>query len=86
MIYLIPKCFKKKKDFIEKCFKYLDSINNLDIEFNPQKSINSQAYSAALITGAYRKGYDLVKSSIPSNFKKIFKQEIVNPFELTQSM
>jgi len=39
MIYLIPKCFKKKKDFIEKCFKYLDSINNLDIEFNPQKSI-----------------------------------------------
>jgi len=39
MIYLIPKCFKKKKDFIKTCFKYLDGIENLDIEFNPKKSI-----------------------------------------------
>tara|TARA_R110000787_G_scaffold59444_3_gene134719 strand:- start:1539 stop:2072 length:534 start_codon:yes stop_codon:yes gene_type:complete len=39
MIYLIPKCFKKKKEFIENCFKYLDSISELNIEFNPHKCI-----------------------------------------------
>tara|TARA_R110002096_G_scaffold248690_1_gene441096 strand:+ start:15501 stop:16037 length:537 start_codon:yes stop_codon:yes gene_type:complete len=39
MIYLIPKCFNKKKDFIEKCFEYLNSVNDLNIEFNPKKSI-----------------------------------------------
>lgn len=39
MIYLIPKNFNKKKEFIEKCFKYLNSIDELNIEFNPKKSI-----------------------------------------------
>ena len=39
MIYLIPKCFNKKREFIEKCFQYLNSINNLEIDFNPKKSI-----------------------------------------------
>lgn len=38
MIYLIPKCFKQKKEFIELCFKYIDSVNSLDIEYQPQKS------------------------------------------------
>lgn len=39
MIYLIPKCFSQKKEFIENCFKYIDSINKLKIDFNPKKSI-----------------------------------------------
>tara|TARA_R110001599_G_scaffold1110_4_gene5315 strand:+ start:573 stop:1100 length:528 start_codon:yes stop_codon:yes gene_type:complete len=39
MIYLIPKCFSQKKEFIENIFKYLDSINKLKIDFNPKKSI-----------------------------------------------
>lgn len=39
MIYLIPKSFNEKKDFIKKCFNYLDSIKEQDIEYNPKKSI-----------------------------------------------
>jgi hypothetical protein len=39
MIYLIPKCFNNKKDFIERCFQYLHSIEKLNIVFNPKKSI-----------------------------------------------
>lgn len=39
MIYLIPKCFSNKKDFIERCFNYLDAIEKLDIHYNPKKSI-----------------------------------------------
>tara|TARA_R110000803_G_scaffold41697_1_gene89520 strand:- start:2849 stop:3376 length:528 start_codon:yes stop_codon:yes gene_type:complete len=39
MIYLIPKCFSQKKEFIENCFKYIDSINKLKIDFNSKKSI-----------------------------------------------
>ena len=45
MIYLIPKCFKKKKEFIENCFKYLDSISELNIEFNPNKCIYPRYFS-----------------------------------------
>ena len=39
MIYLIPKNINKKKEFIEKCFNYLNSVYNLEIEYNPKKSI-----------------------------------------------
>ena len=39
MIYLIPKCFSQKKEFIENCFKYIDSLSELKIDFNPKKSI-----------------------------------------------
>ena len=39
MIYLIPKCVYTKKDFIEKCFKYIDDVKKLDIIHNPKKSI-----------------------------------------------
>ena len=77
-IYL--NALMQNKSLMEKILTY-DAFT--DIEFNPKKSINCQAYSAAMITGAYRKGHDLVTGAIPSKFKKIFKPELVNPFELT---
>ena len=39
MIYLIPKCINQKKEYIERCFQYLDSIDKLKIDYNPKKSI-----------------------------------------------
>jgi len=39
MIYLIPKNFNSKKQFIEDCFKYLDSLTRLDIIYNSKKSM-----------------------------------------------
>ena len=53
-----------------------------DIEFNPKKSYNCQAYSAALYKSARLRGYDLSKIKDPKKFKKLFPREKLINFQL----
>ena len=46
-----------------------------DIEFNPEKSFNCQAYAAALFKAATIRGMDLSETKIPSKFKELFPKE-----------
>lgn len=46
-----------------------------DIEFNPKKSYNCQAYSAALYKSAYQRGYNLQEIKDPLKFKKLFPKD-----------
>ena len=66
MIYLIPKCFNNKKDFIERCFQYLDAIEHLEIDFNPKKAIYPR------LKGTKKRGrhalIEILNSLNPSHF------------------
>tara|TARA_B100000795_G_C22773484_1_gene428949 strand:+ start:750 stop:1424 length:675 start_codon:yes stop_codon:yes gene_type:complete len=53
-----------------------------DIEFNPKKSYNCQAYSAALYKSALLRGYDLDGIKDPTIFKKLFPKEKLISFQL----
>lgn len=53
-----------------------------DIEFNPKKSYNCQAYSAALYKSAKLRGYDLSEIKDPKKFKKLFPKEKLINFQL----
>ena len=52
-----------------------------DIEFNPKKSYNCQAYSLALYKSAYQRGYNLEKIKDPEKFKKLFPKEKLMNFQ-----
>ena len=47
-----------------------------DIEFNPKKSYNCQAYSAALYKSALMRDYDLNLIKDPKKFKELFPREV----------
>tara|TARA_B100001564_G_C20478131_1_gene595794 strand:+ start:126 stop:800 length:675 start_codon:yes stop_codon:yes gene_type:complete len=47
-----------------------------DIEFNPKKSFNCQAYSASLYNAALMRDYDINLIKSPSDFKKLFPREV----------
>lgn len=51
--WLYINALKKKPDLAE---RLLDYSAFTDIEFNPERSINCQAYSAALFTSLYKRG------------------------------
>lgn len=46
-----------------------------DIEFNPKKSYNCQAYTAALYISASLRGIELEEIQSPKNFKETFPSE-----------
>ena len=52
-----------------------------DIEFNPKKSFNCQAYSAALYCSAQARGFNLDDVKDPSKFKKLFPRERLEAFQ-----
>jgi hypothetical protein len=53
-----------------------------DIEFNPKKSYNCQAYSAALYKSAKLRGYNLSEIKDPKKFKKLFPKDKLINFQL----
>ena len=53
-----------------------------DIEFNPKKSFNCQAYSAALYCSAQEKGFNLIEIKDPKIFKNLFPKEKLINFQL----
>ena len=53
-----------------------------DIEFNPKKSYNCQAYSAALYKSAKLRGYNLSAIKDPKKFKKLFPKDKLINFQL----
>jgi len=53
-----------------------------DIEFNPKKSYNCQAYSAALYKSAKLRRYDLSEIKDPKKFKKLFPKDKLINFQL----
>lgn len=53
-----------------------------DIEFNPKKSYNCQAYSAALYKSAKLRGYDLSEVKDPKKFRKLFPKDKLINFQL----
>jgi hypothetical protein len=53
-----------------------------DIEFNPKKSFNCQAYSAALYKAALLREYNLDEIKDPKVFKKLFPKEQLLNFQL----
>lgn len=69
----------KNKDLHEPIMKY-DGFT--DIEYNPKKSINCQAYSVALFTALYKRGLLSQALETPEKFKDtILKFKIVNANE-----
>ena len=52
-----------------------------DIEFNPKKSYNCQAYSAALYISAYLRGIQLEDIQSPKNFKEAFPSDKLISFQ-----
>ena len=69
-IYL--NALKQNPKYVEELISY-DAFT--DIEFNPKKSINGQAYSAALFVSLYHSGQleEVMKS--PNNFLQFFQSE-----------
>ena len=53
-----------------------------DIEFNPKKSYNCQAYSAALYKAALLRKYNLKEIKDPRAFKELFPREQLLNFQL----
>ena len=53
-----------------------------DIEFNPKKSFNCQAYSAALFCSAQARGFNLTEIKDPKKFKNLFPKEKLITFQL----
>jgi len=53
-----------------------------DIEFNPKKSFNCQAYSAALYRSAQERGFNLIEIKDPKKFKKLFPKDKLINFQL----
>ena len=53
-----------------------------DIKFNPKKSYNCQAYSAALYKSAKLRGYNLSEIKDPKKFKKLFPKDKLINFQL----
>ena len=62
----------QNKEIAEKIIEY-DAFT--DIEFNPKKSFNCQAYAAALFKAATIRGMDLSEIESPSRFKELFPRE-----------
>ena len=53
-----------------------------DIEFNPKRSFNCQAYTAALFKAATNRNIDLCEIKNPSRFKELFPTEKLLNFQL----
>jgi len=53
-----------------------------DIEFNPKKSFNCQAYSAALYSSAFERGFNLNEIRDPKKFKQLFPRDKLINFQL----
>ena len=53
-----------------------------DIEFNPKKSYNCQAYSAALFKAANHRGFNLEEIKDPKKFRKMFPKEKLINFQM----
>jgi hypothetical protein len=62
----------QNKEIAEKIIEY-DAFT--DIEFNPKKSFNCQAYTAALFKAAVLRDIDLSEFKSPSKFKESFPKE-----------
>jgi len=69
----------QNKDIAEKIIEY-DAFT--DIEFNPKKSFNCQAYTAALFKAATTRNINLNEIKSPSNFKELFPKEKLLNFQL----
>jgi len=66
----------QNKDIANEINKY-DAFT--DIEFNPKKSYNCQAHTAALFKALLARNFDLNNIRSPSNFKKHFpKEQLLN--------
>ena len=64
-----------------KIANYLLSFDGFtDIEFNPKKSYNCQAHSAALYLSALHRGIDLEKIKSPKFFKEVFPNNTLYKF------
>ena len=48
-----------------------------DIEFNPKKSFNCQAYSVALYKSLLKRNQDFEEIKDPNKFKKIFPTNLI---------
>ena len=77
--WLYLNALLQNKDIAEKIVEY-DAYT--DIEFNPKKSFNCQAYTAALFKAATLRGMDLNEIKSPSRFKKLFPKEKLLNFQL----
>ena len=53
-----------------------------DIEFNPKKSYNCQAYSAALFKAASHRDFNLEEIKDPKKFRKMFPKEKLINFQM----
>ena len=69
----------QNKDLAEKIIEY-DAFT--DIEFNPKRSFNCQAYTAALYTAAIQRHIDLNEIKNPLRFKELFPKEKIFNFQL----
>ena len=69
----------QNKEIAEKLIEY-DAFT--DIEFNPKKSFNCQAYTAALFNAATIRQIDLNEIKSPSKFKEMFPKEKFLNFQL----
>ncbi|WP_323922462.1 DarT1-associated NADAR antitoxin family protein [Aeromonas caviae] len=49
-----------------------------DIEFNPKKSINCQAYTVALFSSLYKRGLLQEATSSKNSFLKVMKESLIN--------
>lgn len=73
--WLYINALKRKKEYWEELKKY-DAFT--DIEFNPERSINCQAYSVALFLSLYHRGLLDGATSSKENFLKIIKSALKN--------
>ena len=71
--WLYMNALLQNHSLAEKLIKY-DAFS--DIEFNPKKSFNCQAYSASLYKSALMRGYDLNLIKSQNGFKKLFPREV----------
>jgi len=71
-VWLYLNALIQNKEIADKIIEY-DAFT--DIEFNPKKSFNCQAYAAALFKAAVLREIDLNKFKSPSKFKKSFPKE-----------
>ncbi|MBT5863054.1 MAG: hypothetical protein HOH39_01550 [Gammaproteobacteria bacterium] len=68
----------QNKDISDKLIEY-DAFT--DIEFNPKKSFNCQAYSAALFVAAVNMNLDISNIRTSENFKEIFPKKKLKNFQ-----
>ena len=77
--WLYLNALSQNKEISEKIIQY-DAFT--DIEFNPKKSFNCQAYTAALYKAITTRNINLNEIKNPKKFKEIFPKDELSNFQL----